>query len=249
MLYNTSVFYIINKNEWCWIYYYFTMIQTEKQSLFMCIRDSVFLRVWMSAATHNVLLVSFHTLCLQINPKPARLSVQLQTKCQHTILQGRFLTHAQAHIPPNITIQKKESILSLSKPSKILSFIHTHRPIDGRQRGVKERGSQRGRREEQWKGDRDKGHSSAVRHTAGVRHRGPRSSALVAWDGPDVSGFCAWEISISLACGSKPSRRTFSCKTFSAKPGAHRKRFLSSSRLSVFHRLVWHAHRRLFYWE
>lgn len=73
---------------------------------------------------------------------------------------------------------EEAAILSLSKRSKILSFIHTHRPIDERQRGAKERGRRSGRGEKDWKGDGDKGLSSAVRHTAGVRHRGPRSSAL-----------------------------------------------------------------------
>ncbi len=66
----------------------------------------------------------------------------------------------------------------MSKRSKILSFIHTHRPIDERQQGAKERGRRSGRGEKDWKGDGDKGFRSAVRHTAGVRHRGPGSSAL-----------------------------------------------------------------------
>lgn len=73
---------------------------------------------------------------------------------------------------------EEAAILSLSKRSKILSFIHTHRPIDKRQQGAKERERRSGRGEKDWKGDGDKGLSSAVRHTAGVRHRGPRSSAL-----------------------------------------------------------------------
>lgn len=73
---------------------------------------------------------------------------------------------------------KEEAILSLSKRSKILSFIHTHRPIDERQRGAKECGRRSGRGEKDWKRDGDKGLRSAVRHTAGVRHRGPGSSAL-----------------------------------------------------------------------
>ncbi len=66
----------------------------------------------------------------------------------------------------------------MSKRSKILSFIHTHRSIDERQQGAKERGRRSGRGEKDWKGDGDKGFRSAVRHTAGVRHRGPGSSAL-----------------------------------------------------------------------
>ncbi len=66
----------------------------------------------------------------------------------------------------------------MSKRSKILSFIHTHRPIDERQQGANERGRRSGRGEKDWKGDGDKGFRSAVRHTAGVRHRGPGSSAL-----------------------------------------------------------------------